>query len=75
VFDLAKKNGLKLEVRPVPEAEMWAADELWLSSSSKGVLAITTLDDKPIGNAAHKGKPGPMFKKMFALMQADMRGA
>jgi len=28
-----------------------------------------------VGNAAHKGKPGPMFKKMFALMQADMRGA
>lgn len=75
VFDLAKKHGLKLEVRPVSEAEMWAADELWLSSSSKGVLAITALDDKAVGNAAHKGKPGPMFKKMFALMQADMRGA
>ena len=52
-----------------------AADELWLSSSSKGVLAITALDDKAVGNAAHKGKPGPMFKKMFALMQADMRSA
>ena len=74
VSDLAKKAGMKLEVRPVTEAEMWAADEMWLSSSSKGVLAITTLDDKPIGNAAHKGKPGPVFKKMFALVQADLFG-
>jgi D-alanine transaminase len=74
VFELAKKAGMKLEVRPVLAAEMWAADEMWLSSSSKGVIAITTLDDKPIGNAAHKGKPGPMFKKMFALVQADLFG-
>ena len=74
VTDLAKKAGMKLEVRPVPEAEMWACDEMWLSSSSKGVLAITTLDDKPIGNAAHKGKPGPVFKKIFALVQADLFG-
>ena len=74
VFDLAKKAGMKIEVRPVAEAEMWACDEMWLSSSSKGVLAITTLDDKPIGNAAHKGKPGPVFKKMFALVQADLFG-
>jgi D-alanine transaminase len=74
VFELAKKAGMKLEVRPVPAAEMWAADEMWLSSSSKGVIAITTLDDKPIGNAAHRGKPGPMFKKMFALVQADLFG-
>ena len=74
VFDLAKKAGMKIEVRPVTEAEMWAADEMWLSSSSKGVLAITTLDDKPIGNSEHKGKPGPMFKRMFALVQADLFG-
>ena len=74
VSELAKKAGMKLEVRPVKEAEMWAADEMWLSSSSKGVLAITKLDDKPIGNPAHVGKPGPMFKKMFALVQADLFG-
>ena len=74
VSELAKKAGMKIEVRPVPATEMWAADEMWLSSSSKGVLAITTLDDKPIGNAAHKGKPGPVFKKMFALVQADLFG-
>jgi D-alanine transaminase len=74
VSELAKKAGMTLEVRPVPEAEMWACDEMWLSSSSKGVLAITTLDGKPMGNPAHKGKPGPMFKKMFALVQADLFG-
>jgi D-alanine transaminase len=72
VMELAQRCNFKLEVRAVPEAEMWNADELWLSSSSKGVLAITALDDKPVGHGLNAGKPGPMFKKMFAAMQADM---
>jgi D-alanine transaminase len=68
VFELAQRGNLPLDVRPVPEAEIWTADELWLSSSSKGVIAITQLDDKPIAD----GKPGPVFKKMRALFDADL---
>ena len=74
VVELAQRHGLKFDTRPVSEADMWRSDEMWLSSSSKGVLAITSLDDKPIGNAAHRGEPGPIFRRMFALMQADMHG-
>jgi D-alanine transaminase len=43
-----------------------AADEIWLSSSTKEVLAVTTLDGKPVG----AGVPGPVFKRMHALFQA-----
>ena len=50
---------------PDLEAEVRSADEVWLSSSTKEVLAVTTLDGKPVGN----GKPGPMFRKMHALYQ------
>jgi D-alanine transaminase len=52
-------------VRPIARAEVLAADEVWLSSSTKEVLAVTTLDGKLVGN----GKPGPMFRKMHALYQ------
>jgi D-alanine transaminase len=52
-------------VRPISEAEVRGADELWLSSSTKEVLAVTTLDGRPVGN----GKPGPVFKRMHALYQ------
>jgi D-alanine transaminase len=58
-------------VRPVPAAQIWTADELWMSSSSKGVIAITQLDDKPIAD----GKVGPVFKKMRALFEADLAAA
>ena len=40
---LAGEGALKLEVRPVTEAELRGADEVWLSSSTKEVLAVTTL--------------------------------
>ncbi|HET9579080.1 MAG TPA: D-amino acid aminotransferase [Usitatibacter sp.] len=62
---LAAEGAIKLEIRPIPEAELRNADEVWLSSSTKEVLAVTTLDGKPVGN----GKPGPVFKRMHALFQ------
>lgn len=71
IYDLAQQGGIPFDMRPVRESEVWTADELWLSSSTKEVLAITTLDGKPVGHAAHAGRPGPVFRKMFALFQAS----
>ena len=65
VQQLAREGSVKLEVRQVPEAEVRSADEIWLSSSTKEVLAVSTLDGKPVGS----GKPGPVFKRMHALYQ------
>ena len=65
VTQLAREGTVKLEIRPVSEAELRAADEVWLSSSTKEVLAVTTLDARPVGN----GKPGPIFKRMHQLFQ------
>jgi D-alanine transaminase len=62
---LAAEGGVKLEVRPIPEAELRAADEIWLTSSTKEVLAVTRLDARPVGS----GKPGALFKRMHALYQ------
>jgi D-alanine transaminase len=65
VTRLASEGTVKLEIRPIPEAELRAADEVWLTSSTKEVLAVTTLDGKPVGS----GKPGPIFKRMHQLFQ------
>ena len=65
VVQLARGGAVKLEIRPVPEGELRSADEIWLSSSTKEVLAVTTLDGKPVGS----GKPGPAFRRMHALFQ------
>lgn len=73
MIELAQKHGLPLEVRKVSRKEVLTADELWATSSTKEVIAITTLDGKPVGNAAHAGKPGPLFWKVLELFQAYKR--
>ncbi len=65
ILELAAANGIPHEVRRVSKAEVFNADELLLTSSTKEVLAITTLDGEPVGN----GKPGPMFARLHALYQ------
>jgi D-alanine transaminase len=63
--ELAASGHLQFQVRPVAETLVRVADEIWLSSSTKEVVAVTTLDGKPVG----AGVPGPVFKRMHALFQ------
>ena len=56
-------------VRRITEAELRSADEIWLTSSSKEVLAVTRLDGQPVGHGAAAGKPGPAFRRVHALYQ------
>jgi len=65
IAELARANGMPIEFRDVLEAEVRAADELWVTSSSKEVLAIVELDGRPIG----EGVPGPVFRRMYQLYQ------
>lgn len=65
IVELAQGAGLPLAFRDVSEDEVRSADEIWVTSSSKEVLAVTKLDGKAVGN----GKPGPVFHKMYALYQ------
>ena len=65
VVELATAHGLPLEVRPIAEAEVRAADEIWVTSSTKEVLAVTSLDEKAVGT----GRPGALFRRMHQLYQ------
>ena len=73
VIELARANRLPLEIRQVSEAEVRDADELWLTSSTKEVLPISTLDGKPVGHGAGAGKPGPVAARMHQLYQEFKR--
>ncbi len=65
VLEIAQAREFEFEVREVSEAETRDADEIWITSSTKEVLAVTSLDDRPVGS----GKPGPLFQRMHALYQ------
>jgi D-alanine transaminase len=53
----------------VAENDVRNADEIWVTSSTKEVLAVTTLDAKAVGT----GKPGPVFRRMHQLYQEFKR--
>jgi len=64
-IEFARDAGMPVQIRPVTRAEALAADEMWLSSSTKEIVAITSLDGKPFGG----GAPGPVYRKLWALFQ------
>ncbi len=65
VLELAAAKGVAVEVREISEDEVRGAGELWLSSSTKEVLAITTLDGRPVGD----GRPGAVFRLIHQAFQ------
>jgi len=67
--EFARAAGIPFEIRPVTREEALGADEMWLSSSTKEVLAVTTVDGRPFAG----GRPGPVFKRVHAAFQAGKR--
>lgn len=69
VIELAQAHGQRLEIREIAEAELRSADEVWMTSSTKEILAITTLDGQAVGQGTNAGQPGPCGEQMFQWYQ------
>ena len=69
VLELAAAKGIAVELRAIPEQEVRGADEVWVTSSSKEVLAVATLDGRPVGS----GRPGPVFRTAHDAFQEFKR--
>jgi D-alanine transaminase len=65
-FEFARDAGMPVAMRPVSRQEALGADEMWLTSSTKEVIAVTTVDGKPFSG----GQPGPVFRRMWEVFQA-----
>ena len=70
IEELCKAQGIPFSLRQIARDEVFAADELMLSSATKEVLPITLLDGKPVGHGQNKGVPGPIYQKLYASYQA-----
>ena len=60
---LQADGSIPVEERVITMDEVWNADEVWISSSSKEVVPVVKLDGKPVGD----GKPGPVWEKAAKL--------
>jgi D-alanine transaminase len=67
--EMASRVGIPIRSTAVSEAELRAADEVWISSSTREVQPVTTLDEQPVGS----GKPGPVWRRVYDELQSYKR--
>lgn len=65
VLHICQKNKIICREKDITEDELHDADEIWMSSSSREIVPISTLNQHAVG----KGKPGPMWLQMIQLYQ------
>lgn len=69
IEEMCRAAGIPFELRRITRAEVLDADEVLLSSATKEVLPVTLLDGQPVGHGVEKGRPGPIYKKLYAEYQ------
>ncbi len=62
VLDLARSEGLPVQERFVSQADLYEADEVFLTGTTVEVLAVIRVDGKTIGD----GCPGPIAQRLAA---------
>jgi D-alanine transaminase len=67
--ELCEECGIAYNLRPIPEADVRAADEVMLSSATKEIIAVTQIDGEAVGHGALRGKPGPVYARLFEAYQ------
>jgi D-alanine transaminase len=71
--ELCEDEGIPYNLRPISEADLRLADEVLLSSATKEVLAVTRLDGEAVGHGAMRGKPGPVYGRLYEAYQRAKR--
>ena len=67
--ELCEDAGIAYNLRPITEADVRAADEVMLSSATKEILPVTRIDGEEVGHGAMRGKPGPVYSRLFEAYQ------
>lgn len=65
ILALADAVGFTVQQRCASETELRAADEIWISSSTKELVPVTMLDGQPVGS----GQPGPVWQQLHQQFQ------
>jgi D-alanine transaminase len=71
--ELCDDCGIAYNLRPIPEADVFTADEVLLSSATKEVLPVTRIDGEAVGHGALRGKPGPVYGRLYEAYQQAKR--
>ena len=65
VLELARKDGIPVQERPIPQSDLFCVDELFLTGTTVEVIGVVKVNDKAIGT----GRPGPMTQRLASLFR------
>jgi D-alanine transaminase len=66
ILELLRESGGAYREAPVAESELALAQEIFLSSSTREIVPVTRLNDRPVGS----GRPGDVFARVMDLFRA-----
>ena len=69
VEEMAARASVPWRAASVSEAQLRAADEIWISAATREVQPVTRLDGRPVG----AGKPGPRWREVYEHLQRYKR--
>ena len=69
IFEIGRDAGLDVREQVLRDDDLFAADEAFLTSTTREVLAIVAVDDRCIGN----GEPGPVTSKLLTAFRDRTR--
>ena len=65
IIEIAQEQGIAWREGTLTRADLAAAEEIWLTSSTREILPVTRLDGEPVG----AGRPGAGWTRMIDLYQ------
>lgn len=65
VLEIAQHHGVTAFERNLTESDLQAAEEIWLTSSTREILPVTQLNSRPVGASV----PGERWRTMLAWYQ------
>ena len=70
VMEIARRQGRAVEEVDVFAADLFAADEVFLTSTLREIVPVTRIDGKEIGG----GRPGPVARELLEAFRKEARG-
>jgi len=70
VVGLAREAAVPVTQSSITETQLRAADEIWITAASRGMVPVTRLDGEPVGG----GAPGPVWRRVAPLFEMLKRG-
>ncbi len=70
IFELGRANDIDVREQVLRDGDLFGADEAFLTSTTREIVPIVTVDDRAIGN----GKPGPVTVKLLKAFRSSCSG-